>query len=264
MARPGTAAATLLVASIAAAGATLGCGGKLFSDSSDDQSVVDADVPPPPPDAGPVVTKVEPNQGPSSGGTKVQVSGFNFATDGGTSITFANVPALSVTCTSDRECATVSPPAGYIQRPQFADVQATVGKQTSKPNANDQFTFAAGPDCRATPFCAHFADPELALSCPGGPVTFYDQNGADIATADAGSTWQAPMTCGILLACYGTPGNGSCAPYSLDPDPAGLQCGTFHFCKDCVKAGGYCLGDSNPMCCNGGTCTAQLPACPSQ
>ena len=260
MPRPGPVVATLVA--LASAAAVAGCGGKLFSDPGDDQPVVDADVPPPPPDAGPVVTNVDPHQGPSSGGTPVKVSGFNFATDGGTTITFANVPALSVTCTSDRECSTVSPNAGYIQRPQFADVQAIVGGQTSKPNDSDLFTFAAGPDCRATPYCAHFADAELALECPGGPVSFYDPSGADLATAAAGSTYQTPMTCGTLLACYGTPGNGSCAPYSLDPDPSGLQCGTYHFCKDCGKAGGYCLGGSNPLCCNGATCTATLPSCP--
>jgi len=262
MARFGLVVATLVA--LASAGAVVGCGGKLSSDTGDDgdDGGLDVDAPPPSPDAGPVVTKVEPSSGPNSGGTPVRVSGYNFADDGGTTITFANVPAFDVKCSSDRECTVVSPPAGYIQRPKFADVQAAVGTQISKPNANDLFTFTAGPDCRTTAFCAHFSDPELQLTCPGGPVSFYDPSGADLATADAGSTWQTAMNCGTLVACYGTPGNGSCALYSLNPDATGLQCGTYHFCKQCAQIGGYCLGGSNPLCCNGSTCTSQLHTCP--
>jgi hypothetical protein len=211
----------------------------------------------------PVVDGVDPSTGPNSGGTSVRVSGSGFAQDGGTSFTFAGSPAFNVTCSSDTECSMTTPPAGFTPNMQLVDVRATVGalpdlsgKRTSATNGNDVFTYAAGPNCSTVQDCSTLAAPELIVTCPT-QVTFFELAASNPMLA-TGTTYSAAMNCGALAACFGSPTNGSCSPYSLNP-PADA-CGDLNFCNKCSAAGGYCSSGPDPLCCYGSSLCTPPPA----
>jgi hypothetical protein len=247
-----------LVACALVACALVACGGQLSrSDEGQGTSTGPGDRP--------VVARVDPDTGPNSGGTSVRVSGSGFALDGGTLFTFAGAPALHVTCASDTDCTMASPPAGFTSSAQPVDVQATVGgvvgqsgARTSATNGNDVFRYAGGPVCSAAQDCGALADPELIVTCPA-TVSFFDLTSPSQSLA-TGTTYTTPMHCGSLAACFGSPSNGSCSTYSLNP-PADA-CGDLKFCDKCNTAGGYCTSGPNPLCCYGSSlCVGPTAPC---
>jgi len=81
----------------------------------------------------PIVTGINPSQGPESGGTTVTISGENF--NGATVVHFGLVPA-SFTVVSDATITAISPPGtGRV------DVTVTTRNGTSPITPNDQFTY---------------------------------------------------------------------------------------------------------------------------
>jgi hypothetical protein len=93
----------------------------------------------------PTVSKPVPNEGPSSGGTSLTITGTGFV-QGGTTIKFGSAVATSVKCTSwkvttpkvETTCTVVAPAhqAGKV------DVTATVNKVSSPKTPADRFTYA--------------------------------------------------------------------------------------------------------------------------
>jgi hypothetical protein len=86
----------------------------------------------------PTITNVNPNAGPTSGGTSVVITGTNFT--GVLGVTFGTTPATSFTVNSAAQITAVSPAhtAGTV------DIRVTNGAGTSPITAADQFTFTAG------------------------------------------------------------------------------------------------------------------------
>ncbi|MFF4457812.1 IPT/TIG domain-containing protein [Streptomyces goshikiensis] len=87
----------------------------------------------------PVVTAVAPNNGPTSGGTSVTITGTGFT--GATAVRFADVPAASFTVNSATQITAVTP-AG---NPGGAAVTVTAPGGTSAVSAASYFFYAAPP-----------------------------------------------------------------------------------------------------------------------
>lgn len=90
------------------------------------------------PDA-PVVASIEPEMGPTSGGTTVTVTGSNFA--GATSVSFGSTPATSMTVNSGTQI-TVMSPAGAEGT---VDITVSGPGGTSTTSSASEFTYMAGP-----------------------------------------------------------------------------------------------------------------------
>ena len=253
--------------SLVALSALAGCGGKLAPlevRHHDAGVVVDAG-------GRPVVLHVDPSSGPNSGGTPVAIHGAGFATDGGTQITFAGFPASQVECTSESECVVVSPRAGANPNAQVVDVQASVRgvlgnpkALSSEPGPQAVFTFTAGPVCSATQVCNGLYLPELVVSCPH-PVAFYVAPWTpQEQLVEQGASYSAgTQSCGgALVACDGTPSNGSCTGFSLQA--SSLYCGDANSCSLCKSvANGVCSLGPSPLCCTGiRQSFIPMPPCP--
>ena len=92
----------------------------------------------------PTVVNVSPNQGPTSGGTTVTVTGTGFV-NGSTTVKFGGNPATSVNVTSATSLTAVSP-AGAVGT---VDVKVTTAFGTSATTATDRFTYGAAPTVTA-------------------------------------------------------------------------------------------------------------------
>jgi IPT/TIG domain len=89
----------------------------------------------------PTVTGVSPNTGPPAGGTNVTITGSGFAVGASaTHITFGEVEALGVNCTTTTECTATTP---EIATESFnpVDVTATVNNVVSPQTPADQFDY---------------------------------------------------------------------------------------------------------------------------
>ncbi len=88
----------------------------------------------------PTVTSVEPDEGPTEGGTIVTIHGSGFGVGfGGTTFKFGKAFAEEIECTSSSTCMVLTPSAS---KPQTIDVKATVHSMSSKKNPpGDQFTY---------------------------------------------------------------------------------------------------------------------------
>jgi IPT/TIG domain len=88
----------------------------------------------------PMITSLNPNTGPSAGGTSVTVGGAGFSLGAGTVFRFGKARALSVNCTSTTTCTLVTPAhaAGTV------DVKAYVHEDmvTSQKTLADRFTYS--------------------------------------------------------------------------------------------------------------------------
>ncbi len=97
-------------------------------------SMVLAEIPIVKQQAQPTVTKVEPDQGPMSGGTAVTVTGTNL--NGATSVKFGSTPATGVKVVSESEITAVAPPGTGT-----ADVTVVTPGGTSATGTADEFTY---------------------------------------------------------------------------------------------------------------------------
>ncbi len=84
----------------------------------------------------PTVTKLTPTTGPTTGGTKVTITGANFL--GETHVTFGSVDASTVTVNSPLSITAYSPKEAAGKMP----VTVTTPTGTSSVSTNDYFTFA--------------------------------------------------------------------------------------------------------------------------
>ncbi len=86
----------------------------------------------------PVVTGLDPAEGPESGKTPVTVRGSGFS--GATQVLFGAAPGTDLTVLSDEELRITSPPgSGGV------DVQVSTAEGMSEPSADDRFTYVADP-----------------------------------------------------------------------------------------------------------------------
>ncbi len=109
--------------------------GRTSATNANDQYTYEAGPPPPPPP--PTVTALDPASGPDAGGTAVTITGTNFT--GATAVSFgANAATFSVDSDTG---ITATAPAGS----GTVDVTVTTAGGTSATNANDHYTFVAGP-----------------------------------------------------------------------------------------------------------------------
>ncbi len=84
----------------------------------------------------PVITNVDPNFGPISGGTSVTITGLNFT--GATAVLFGSTPAVSFIVNSDNSITAVSPPGtGTV------DIRVVTPSGISAITPADQFTYLA-------------------------------------------------------------------------------------------------------------------------
>src|SRR5207248_2138321 len=86
----------------------------------------------------PLVTGVVPNNGPSTGGTTVTITGLGFC-NFPSGVTFGGVPATGFVVNSDTSATAVSP----AHAPGVVHVQVTTAGGTSNPTTLDQFTYGA-------------------------------------------------------------------------------------------------------------------------
>ena len=90
------------------------------------------------PEAGPVITNVQPPKGSIVGGTRVTIFGHDFT--GATAVTFGLVPATSYTVESDTDIVALVPPRS---KPGPVDVAVTTPVETTGALAPDQFDYLA-------------------------------------------------------------------------------------------------------------------------
>ena len=86
----------------------------------------------------PTVTNVNPNTGPTSGGTSVTITGTNFS--GATAVSFGSNAAASFTVNSATQITATSP-AGV----GTVDVTVTTEGGTSAISSGDRFTYGSAP-----------------------------------------------------------------------------------------------------------------------
>src|SRR5437016_1687044 len=86
----------------------------------------------------PAVTNVNPNTGPTSGGTSVTITGTNFT--GATAVKFGSANATSFTVNSSTSITATSPAGSGT-----VDITVTTGGGTSATSAADQFTYIGAP-----------------------------------------------------------------------------------------------------------------------
>ena len=158
------------------------------------------------------VSAVSPNDGPTTGGTSVTISGSGFSTEaGGTVFTFgADGPATNVSCASSSSCTAISPRGS----PGTVDVLATVAGQSSSPNPpSDQFTYTI-----PTSIVVSSSSPADLLVL-GQSVTFYavvtpSVAGGRVAFSENGTT---------IGTCSSQSLSGSTATCTITPSNSGAQ-----------------------------------------
>jgi Putative Ig domain/IPT/TIG domain/FG-GAP repeat len=140
-----------------------------------------------------VVARIEPEDGPASGGTEVTVTGSGFAA--ATAVTFGSSPASSFTVTSDREITAVAPGGtGTV------DVTVTGPGGTSVASSTDQFTYFSALQPKNPPWTIHYG------KNGDGPVIVNPH----IALVLVGSYW-----CALPGACSSGSGGGTAASTAL-------------------------------------------------
>ncbi|NXY93062.1 IPT/TIG domain-containing protein [Streptomyces sp. BR123] len=143
----------------------------------------------------PVVTDIAPNNGPTSGGTSVTLTGTGFT--GATAVRFAGVPATSFTVNSATQITAVTP-AGSAGA---AAVTVTTPNGTSAPGA---FFYVAPPVLNS-------AGPAQGPTAGGAVVTLTGSNLLNATTVRFGSTDAASFTVvsATQITATAPPGTGS-------------------------------------------------------
>jgi uncharacterized protein YhjY with autotransporter beta-barrel domain len=114
----------------------------------------------------PMVTGIAPNQGPTSGGTAVTITGTGFT--GATAVSFGASPASGFTVNSATSI-TATAPAGATGT---VDVTVTTGGGTSATGAADRYTYVAAPIAGDRAFTVAYDTPtpiDLSTAISGGP-----------------------------------------------------------------------------------------------
>jgi len=124
----------------------------------------------------PTVTGVSPTSGPATGGTKVTISGTNFAA--GAQVKFGGTLSSAIQVTSTTSITAFSPPvaAGTV------DVTVTVAGVTSATSSADQFTFTAV----TTPPTVTQITPNTGPAAGGASVTVTGTNFVGGSTVSVG------------------------------------------------------------------------------
>jgi hypothetical protein len=183
----------------------------------------------PPTEAPPVVSAVSPQEGPTTGGTNLAITGMNLT--GATTVSFIGSTGVSTTTPnveSDTQLKVTSPPGSGT-----AYITVTTPAGTSRATANDSFTYVLVSACPTQPPTA-IANSEYSqkLSVSGGvppytwgpvgPVgaglnlsadgTVSTGTGGTVSSASSSLTFEARVT-----DAKGTTGGGSCTiPILLD------------------------------------------------
>ena len=118
----------------------------------------------PPTTNAPTVSGVAPISGPSSGGTRLTLSGTNFTT--GTTVSVGGNPATTIVVTSSTSLTATVPPMTASPGASTVDVVVTTGNGTSPTNPASQFTYTLGTNGYSTTITATPANPAA-----GQPVT---------------------------------------------------------------------------------------------
>lgn len=124
-------------------------------------------------DLAPVITDIDPDQGPTAGGTVVVITGENFT--GTTSVTFDGVPATDFEVDNDGQITATTPPNSAVP----ADVVVTT------PDGNDTvgFTYVAPPAPSVTGI-----DPDEGPTSGGTVTTITGDNFTGVTSVTFGGT----------------------------------------------------------------------------
>ncbi|WP_329468353.1 IPT/TIG domain-containing protein [Streptomyces sp. NBC_01431] len=146
----------------------------------------------------PVVTAVAPNNGPTSGGTSVTITGTGFT--GATAVRFADVPAASFTVNSATQITAVTPSGN----PGGAAVTVTAPGGTSAVSAAAYFFYAAPPVLTD-------AGPAQGLTSGGTVVTLTGSSLLNATAVRFGSTNATSFTVvsSTQITATAPPGTGS-------------------------------------------------------
>jgi Bacterial Ig-like domain (group 3)/IPT/TIG domain len=132
----------------------------------------------------PTVTNVNPNTGPTSGGTSVTITGTNFS--GATAVSFGSNAAASFTVNSATQITATSP-AGV----GTVDVTVTTAGGTSATSTADQFTYVPAPAPAPT---VTNINPNTGPSSGGSSVTISGTNFSGATAVRFGSNAAGSFT----------------------------------------------------------------------
>jgi alpha-tubulin suppressor-like RCC1 family protein len=181
-------------------------------------------APPPPPS----VSSVNPNSGPSSGGTVVTITGSGFA--GATGVDFGDPPATNVSCSSNSCTATSPPGTGTVA----VTVKGPGGTSVLSPR--DQFTYTGGPTPPTPPTPPVSGNGYWLVASDGGIFSFggsqfFGSTGAQhlnkpivgmTSTPDGGGYWLVASDGGIFA--FGDAGFfGSTGAMTLNKPVVGMD-----------------------------------------
>jgi IPT/TIG domain len=243
----------------------LGCFGKIAPTPSDGgvrDAGIDADDTPWP-DAGdsgvlvPVVDRVDPSSGPNSGGTLVTITGSGFALGDATEISFANIAASHVSCTSHHQCTAITPFAGESDQDQLAHVRASIygtldapGSRSSATRDQDIFRYTGGPPCTAALFC-DAGDPLIQVTCTTIAYYYFLARSPAEQLLWVGTSYgfQTQVVPSHGTVCYGDPRSSSCRTFDTYEARWSI-CGDYGLCVQCKRCGGQCFTTSSgdPKC----------------
>ncbi len=179
----------------------------------------------------PVVSAVEPAEGPTTGGTAVTIAGRDLS--GATAVRFGSAPATSFTVGSENYITAVSPPGGGT-----VDVTVENASGPGPTSSADEFTYVPPPP----------PNPPVVVTAAAAPVT---QTAATLnATVNPeGTTVSAcrfefgiSEAYGSSVPCFSGPGSGQ-SPVAVAASLAGLASSTtYHFRIVATNSGGTSYG----------------------
>ena len=205
----------------------------------------------------PVVSRINPTTGPTSGGTDVSLGGIGFQP--AYKIQFGGTPGVQAYCPTNYNCSVYSPigfgPVNVTAANTFAD--STPGP-FGQPFTTNAFTYIGVPSCNVTQSCAFYQNqpPDYTLSCPA-PVDFYSWSGTPVSP-----TQPAP---GILLSKdqYSNSGPTTSEPVQVAACILGTtnQCSSYPiaYASLCHSGGGGGSGGGGQTC----TKCGGLKCCPN-
>jgi hypothetical protein len=230
----------------------------------------DCDAEGPAVEAPPSVTGLNPNSGPTAGGTSVTITGYDFYDVSG--VSFGTNPAQSFTVVSPTEIIAVSPPGN----PGPVDVTITTAYGTSITSPLDVFTYFAPPVISTLtpsegPTTGGTSVTISGTGLTGGTVTIDGNPVTAICTADSCTFTTPPGTVGPVPVVVTTPGGTSNtltytyvavpALTSLTPDEGPTTGGTSVTISGTGLTDGTVTINGNPVTaiCTADSCTFTTP-----
>ena len=144
-------------------------------------------TPTPSPTPAPAVTSVNPNSGPTTGGTSITITGTNFA--GTTAVNFGGTAATTYTVNTATQITATSP----AHSAGVADVTVTTTGGTSAISASDQFTYTAAPTPTPAPAVTSVS-PNSGTTAGGTSVTITGTNFTGATAVSFGGTAAASFS----------------------------------------------------------------------